>query len=790
MFRSQVLALLLATSASGAVLTVGPKGKYAKPCAAFGAAQEGDTIEIDAAGDYTGDVCVVAQGNLLIRGVNGRPRINAAGRYAEYKGIWVFRKGNMVVENIEMFGAKVPDRNGAAIRHEGGNLTLRWVHFHDNEDGILVNPGSGDILIEYSEFDRNGSVDGSAHNIYIGADRRLTVRYCYFHRGLLQGNVLKSRAKQNIILFSRMQSEDADSSWELDLSNGGDTVLVGNVIQQGSKSGNFNLVDYMMEGNLGYRNFLLVAYNTFVNQGAGRDENGPALFFVMPTSGDYSGLVMNNIFAGPGELASADAQSKVRFVNNLTGVDPLFVDADGRDFRISDLSPAVGQAMELPADFDQWSYPAWQIQPAACAQHRPQFLAPSLGAFEPGITDMTLGELCHVIPQDLSAMVSLLSNSFLQSTSQVALASMDGVAPPEGAEVSLYYSHPGNISGPSKVSIPGGKSSVPITLNFTVPDRATVATITAAYRDQYSDTFVTFPIPEPPSLKQLILSPAQLAGGATTTENVILLSAAAIDAGAAVSLRSSRPDLATVPSSITIPTGASQANFPVVTKAVPARIEVVVTAAFNGLEQSAVLVLEPVTPGSITAPGRTLGAPARHMLTLRLTGPAPASGLLVQLSSDHPETVALPPSVTVPADGTTVSFPADLSAVSSATKVRIQATAGNRTAAANILVDSFQIDSLLLSPATVPGGVTTSTHRLVLNSPAPADQGITFQLSSSNPGIARVAQSVTVSPGFSGVDFIIATSRVNAATEVTITASTTRPLGGPPQISATLTVVP
>jgi hypothetical protein len=105
-------------------------------------------------------------------------------------------------------------------------------------------------------------------------------------------------------------------------------------------------------------------------------------------------------------------------------------------------------------------------------------------------------------------------------------------------------------------------------------------------------------------------------------------------------------------------------------------------------------------------------------------------------------------------------------------------------------VGSFQIDSLLLSPATVPGGVTTSTHRLVLNSPAPADQGITFQLSSSNPGIARVAQSVTVSPGFSGVDFIIATSRVNAATEVTITASTTRPLGGPPQISATLTVVP
>ena len=35
------------------------------------------------------------------------------------KAIWVVVGNNVLISNVEMFGAKVPDRNGAAIRLDG-----------------------------------------------------------------------------------------------------------------------------------------------------------------------------------------------------------------------------------------------------------------------------------------------------------------------------------------------------------------------------------------------------------------------------------------------------------------------------------------------------------------------------------------------------------------------------------------------------------------------------------------------------------------------------------------------
>lgn len=95
-------------------LRVGPGLAYATPCAAFAAAGDGAVIEIDGAGSYAGDVCGIARSNLTIRGVNGRPRIDAAGKNAMGKGVWVVQGNNTTIENVEIFGARVADRNGAA----------------------------------------------------------------------------------------------------------------------------------------------------------------------------------------------------------------------------------------------------------------------------------------------------------------------------------------------------------------------------------------------------------------------------------------------------------------------------------------------------------------------------------------------------------------------------------------------------------------------------------------------------------------------------------------------------
>jgi len=119
----------------GRILSVGPGQPFALPSEAAAAAQDGDTIEISA-GTYR-DVAIWRASRLTIRGVGGRPRIDAGGGGAAGKATWVIAGRRVVVENVELTGSRVPDKNGAGIRAEGGDLTLREVLIHGNEIGIL-----------------------------------------------------------------------------------------------------------------------------------------------------------------------------------------------------------------------------------------------------------------------------------------------------------------------------------------------------------------------------------------------------------------------------------------------------------------------------------------------------------------------------------------------------------------------------------------------------------------------------------------------------------------------------
>ena len=159
------------------MLKVGPGQRFATPCAAFAVARDGDRVTIDGAGskDYRGDVCTITADRLVIKGVNGRPHIRAAGQNAQGKAIWVVTGDDTTIVNVRMSGARVPDRNGAAIRQEGTDLTLKRVHFHGNEMGLLAgdDPDS-DIRIRRSRFADNGFGDGYSHNIYVNHVRSLT----------------------------------------------------------------------------------------------------------------------------------------------------------------------------------------------------------------------------------------------------------------------------------------------------------------------------------------------------------------------------------------------------------------------------------------------------------------------------------------------------------------------------------------------------------------------------------------------------------------------------------------
>jgi hypothetical protein len=342
------LLLAMAGTAGAATLSVGPGKTYVSPCAAITAAKDGDTIEIVGDWTYSGDVCAIARSNLTIRGVQGRPTIDAAGRNYGGKATWVVAGNNITIENVEMLGSKVPDGNGAALRLEGTNFTLRNAFIHDNENGILsgVNRAS-DVVIEHSEFGHNGSGTGQTHNLYIGNAKSLTFRYNYSHDAVV-GHNLKSRAMFNMIAYNRFSSTppgkpgstaSGKPSYEIDLPNAGTAYLIGNVIEQPAINDNSNIVAYGEEGATNPGQDLYVINNTFLN-----DFTSGTFLFI---SGKVStpALIQNNVFGGPGTLTT---QSSAIQKDNHRLEKPGFVDRAGLSLRplVNDMVQKAGPAAD------------------------------------------------------------------------------------------------------------------------------------------------------------------------------------------------------------------------------------------------------------------------------------------------------------------------------------------------------------------------------------------------------------------------------------------------------------
>lgn len=365
-------------SATATVHRVGPGSSYATPCQAFAKAAPGDVVEISAAGVYSGDTCaIVARDGLTIRGVNGRPVIYAGGKSAEGKAIWVIRSKNVTIENIEMHGTTVPDRNGAAIRIEGQNMTVRNCYLHHNQSGILVMHGlGGPLLIEYSEFAYNGYGDGQSHNVYVSNVAKLVFRYNYSHHAK-EGQLLKTRGLENYILYNRLTSETGGtSSYEIDVSNGGRTFVIGNLLQQ-NDGGNRTMLIYGIEGTPHPNQDLYVINNTFVSQRA-----AGATFIYTASKISYPALLMNNIFSGVGSNNVLTTQSNALKIANCYVADPRFTDRNTYDYRLRLGSPCadIGVTPGLAGAFDLG--PFYEYQHRAGGHRRERETRIDAGALE------------------------------------------------------------------------------------------------------------------------------------------------------------------------------------------------------------------------------------------------------------------------------------------------------------------------------------------------------------------------------------------------------------------------
>jgi len=352
-----LLSLLLASSSAARTLEVGPERALRAPSDAARIARDGDTILIDA-GTYAGDVAEWRASGLVIRAAGGPVVLRADGASIDGRGIWFTRGRDTTVEGITFVGATGPYGNGSGIRHHGVGLTVRYCRFLDNEMGLLTWNRPGDeVLVEFSVFARSGPGPRHNHNVYIGNAASFTMRGSYVHHAKVGHNV-KSRAKVTRLLYNRIMDEgDGHSSYAVDLPNGGDALLLGNLVQQGPRTENVTLVSYGAEGIAHPVNRLRLVHNTLVNDHARRT-------FVRVHGLPSRVLLVNNLLAGPG-IVYQGVPATLRNNAHLPAA-PL-ADAAGFDYRprydlrIVDQALPPGTGTDLIAATLEYRHPAGTV---------------------------------------------------------------------------------------------------------------------------------------------------------------------------------------------------------------------------------------------------------------------------------------------------------------------------------------------------------------------------------------------------------------------------------------------
>ncbi len=269
----------------------------------------------------------------------------------------------------------------------------------------------------------------------------------------------------------------------------------------------------------------------------------------------------------------------------------------------------------------------------------------------------------------------------------------------------------------------------------------------------------------------------------TGTQNLVLSLSPASATDVTVNLSSTDPTVATVPASVVIPANTPTASVPVtplkngttiIHASNPTLPDVAASVSVNGIGsagQGTITTLI-LTPNPVTGGSMSNG-------TVTLSSPAGQNGVLVSLSSDLPS-ATVPPSITIPANQTSLMFPVITTAVNGTQTATITAVSSNMVTFGLVInpgvTSQGTITNLSISPNPVTGG-TPSAGMVTLSAPAGVG-GVMITLGSDN-GSTSVPSSITISQGQSVGSFPITTSAVNTPQTANISASSSNTVSAP-----------
>ncbi len=309
----------------------------------------------------------------------------------------------------------------------------------------------------------------------------------------------------------------------------------------------------------------------------------------------------------------------------------------------------------------------------------------------------------------------------------------------------------------------------PVNLTLTNIQNSCTDTLNSAFIIRPCDTSCR--VSAPPTLT---LSPASLSLPAGTQGNMTVTISQTQLVATPVTLASSAPAVASVPTTVTIPAGLTSATFQVTGVSPGGPVGITASVSLPGVTPANASVT--VTNLSITLSPAPLdmNGPVGSTATMSVQlGAAVASPVTVTLNSANPGVVSVPASVTVPANTTTANFTvtkAGTSAAGVTVTATLPAILGGSSSSATVNAPALALTLSVPPPPTLYAG--SQANGTVTISHAQTTSTV-VQLQSSNPGWASVPASVTIPAGSTApVNFpVTGVATDNPEPSVNITAS-------------------
>ena len=189
---------IVTAPAAARTVTVGPPGATSLT-EAVRAASDGDTLHLPAGAYY--ECAVIGQRNLVIEGEGAATVLTDTA--CEGKALLVARGDGLVVRNLVLARARVPDGNGAGIRLEGQGLMLDHVVFRNDEVGVLATGAGGTILVRDCTFEDGGRpAPGPTAALMVGPAALLRIERSVFTG--IAGAQVATAAQRTEILGTRI----------------------------------------------------------------------------------------------------------------------------------------------------------------------------------------------------------------------------------------------------------------------------------------------------------------------------------------------------------------------------------------------------------------------------------------------------------------------------------------------------------------------------------------------------------------------------------------------------------